>query len=198
MKDMEKQSTIRPLALLLTVLSGLARLLPHPPNFTPVGSMSLFAGARLGGWWAYLAPLAMMAITDPLLHLLFGIPGYTKASPFIYGSFMVNVWIGRRLAVSGSPIRIGAAAFLCSLQFFVVTNFVVWYGSRFYAHTMAGLAECFSAAIPFWGRTLAGDLLFTAVLFGLHAVLSRRVAWAERAELHADLHTDQNGKLRTA
>jgi hypothetical protein len=51
---------------------------------------------------------------------------------------------------------------------------------------MAGLAECFSAAIPFWGRTLAGDLLFTAVLFGLHAVLSRRVALAE------------NGRLRTA
>jgi hypothetical protein len=181
---MEKQqNTIRPLALLLTILSGLARLLPHPPNFTPVGSMSLFAGARLRGWWAYLVPLAMMAITDPLLHLLFGMPGYTKASPFIYGSFMINVWIGRKLAVSENPIRIGGAAFLCSLQFFVITNLAVWYGSTFYAHTMAGLAECFGAAIPFWGRTLAGDLVFTAIIFGLHAVLSRRVATAERAEL---------------
>jgi hypothetical protein len=180
---MEKQSTIRPLALLLTILSGLARLLPHPPNFTPVGSMSLFAGARLRGWWAYLVPLAMMAITDPLLHLLFGVPGYTKASPFIYGSFLINVWIGRKLAVSESPIRIGGAAFICSLQFFLITNFAVWYGSRFYAQSMAGLAACYSAAIPFWGRTLAGDLVFTAVLFGLHAFLSRRIALAERAEL---------------
>ena len=183
MKDMEKQSTIRPLALLLTILSGLARLLPHPPNFTPVGSMSLFAGARLRGWWAYLVPLAMMAITDPLLHLLFGIPGYTKASPFIYGSFLINVWIGRKLAVSESPIRIGGAAFLCSLQFFLITNFAVWYGSSSYPQTGAGLAACYSAAIPFWGRTLAGDLVFTAVLFGLHAFLSRRVAPAERVEL---------------
>jgi hypothetical protein len=182
---MEKQSKIRPLALLLTILSGLARLLPHPPNFTPVGSMSLFAGARLRGWWAYLVPLAMMAITDPLLHLLFGIPGYTKASPFIYGSFLINVWIGRKLAVSESPIRIGGAAFLCSLQFFLITNFAVWYGSRFYPQTAAGLATCYSEAIPFWGRTLAGDLVFTAVLFGLHAFLSRRVAHAERVELQA-------------
>jgi len=180
---MEKQSTIRPLALLLTILSGLARLLPHPPNFTPVGSMSLFAGARLRGWWAYLVPLAMMAITDPLLHLLFGIPGYTKASPFIYGSFLINVWIGRKLAVSENPVQIGCAAFVCSLQFFLITNFAVWYGSRFYQHSLTGLAECYSSAIPFWGRTLAGDLVFTAVLFGLHAFLSRRVAVSERVEL---------------
>jgi hypothetical protein len=179
---MEKQSSsIRPLALLLTILSGLARLLPHPPNFTPVGAMSLFAGARLRGWRAYLVPLAMMAITDPLLHVIFGIPGYTKASPFIYGSFLINVWIGRRLAVSENPIRIGGAAFLCSLQFFLVTNFALWVGTNFYAHTVAGLAECYSSAIPFWGRTLAGDLVFTAVLFGLHAVLSRRIAVSERA-----------------
>jgi hypothetical protein len=167
----------------LTILSGLARLLPHPPNFTPVGSMSLFAGARLRGWWAYLVPLAMMAVTDPLLHAIFGIPGYTKASPFIYASFMVNVWIGRKLAVSENPVRIGAAAFACSLQFFLVTNFAVWFGSNFYAHSLAGLATCYSEAIPFWGRTLAGDLVFTAVLFGLYAWLSRRVARDERAEL---------------
>jgi hypothetical protein len=180
---MERQSKIRPLALVLTILSGLARLLPHPPNFTPVGAMSLFAGARLRGWWAYLVPLAMMAITDPLLHLMFGIPGYTKASPLIYASFLFNVWIGRRLAVSENPIRIGAAAFLCSLQFFVVTNFAVWYGSTFYAHSVAGLTECYSAAIPFWGRTLAGDLVFAGILFGLHAWLSRRVALDERPQL---------------
>jgi hypothetical protein len=182
---MEHQNKIRPLALLLTILSGLVRLLPHPPNFTPVGGMSLFAGARLSGWRAYLVPLAMMAITDPLLHAIFGIPGYTTMSPLIYASFMVNVWIGRRLAVSENPIRIGAAAFLCSLQFFVVTNFADWMFSPFhtYARTPAGLAECLIAGIPFWGRTLAGDLVFTGVLFGLHAWLSRRVATSERIEM---------------
>jgi hypothetical protein len=93
------------------------------------------------------------------------------------------VWIGRKLAVSESPIRIGGAAFICSLQFFLITNFAVWYGSGFYEQSMAGLAACYTAAIPFWGRTLAGDLIFTAVLFGLHAFLSRRIAMAERAEL---------------
>ena len=183
MNELEQPSNIRPLALVLTILSGMARLLPHPPNFTPVGSMSLFAGARLRGWWAYLVPLAMMAITDPLLHAIFGIPGYTKLSPVIYASFLINVWIGRKLAVSENPIRIGGAAYLCSMQFFLVTNFAVWIGSNFYPHTGEGLIACYVSAIPFWGRTLAGDLLFTAVIFGLHAFLSRRIAPSERPEL---------------
>jgi hypothetical protein len=41
----------RPLALNLTVLTGmilavaLTRLIPHPPNFSPVEAMALFGGA---------------------------------------------------------------------------------------------------------------------------------------------------------
>jgi hypothetical protein len=42
------------------------------------------------------------------------------------------------------------------------------------------LATCYSAAIPFFGRTLASDLIFTGVLFGLHAWLSRTIAARER------------------
>lgn len=177
---MEQQSRFKPLAL--TVVSGFARLVPHPPNFTPVGGMSLFAGAKLPGWQAYLVPLLIMAITDPLLHFLFGVPGYTALSPFIYASFMLNVLIGRTLLKSSdSPIRIGGAAFLCSLQFFLITNLGVWAGSHFYPHTAAGLATCYSAALPFFGRTLGGDLFFTAVLFGLYNLLGRRHPQLQRA-----------------
>jgi hypothetical protein len=34
--------------------------------------MSLFAGARLPVWQACLVPLALMAITDPILNLFYG------------------------------------------------------------------------------------------------------------------------------
>jgi len=59
-----QKNTARPLAMGLTVLGALARLLPHPPNFAPVGSLSLYAGGRLRGWQAYLLPLVLMAATD--------------------------------------------------------------------------------------------------------------------------------------
>ena len=58
-----QKETARPLAIGFTVLGALARLLPHPPNFAPVGSLSLYAGGRLRGWQAYLLPLPTLAIT---------------------------------------------------------------------------------------------------------------------------------------
>jgi hypothetical protein len=164
---------IRPLAISLTVLGALARLAPHPPNFAPVGGMSLYAGARLRGWQAFALPLLLMAVTDPLLG------GYSVATPFIYLSFLINVAIGRLVRTTESPWRIAAVVLPCSAQFFLLSNFGTWLG-HFYPHTLAGLAQCYVAAIPFFGRTLASDFLYTAILFGLHAWLSRGFRSAER------------------
>lgn len=171
---MHRGKNVRPLALSLTVVGALARLAPHAPNFTPVGGMSLYAGARLRGWQAFALPLLLMAVTDPLVG------GYSIASPFIYLSFLINVWLGRRLLqASESPLRIGAVCLVCSGQFFLLSNFGTWLG-HMYPHTLSGLALCYTAAIPFFGRTLAGDLLYSGALFGLHAWLSRSLLAAER------------------
>ncbi|HEY1341551.1 MAG TPA: DUF6580 family putative transport protein [Bryobacteraceae bacterium] len=175
-----QNNTARPLALGLTVLGAVARILPHPPNFAPVGGLSLFAGGRLRGWQAFLLPLVLMAVTDPLLG------GYTLATPFVYGSFLINVWIGTHLRSTTNPLAIGAAATVGSLQFFLLSNLPSWFAGTMYPHTLAGLGQCYVAAIPFYGRTLASDLLYSAALFGLHALLSRRVSQGERvAAAHA-------------
>jgi hypothetical protein len=52
------------------------------------------APARLAG---LSAPLVLMAITDLLLG------GYSVATPFIYLSFLITVWIGRRLQSTENP-----------------------------------------------------------------------------------------------
>ena len=164
-----QNNTSRPLAVGLTILGMLARLVPHAPNFTPVGGVSLFAGGRLNGWKAYALPLVLMLVTDPLVG------GYSFSTPFVYASFLIYVWIGSRLRGSQNPLAIGAAATAGSLQYFVITNFGVWLGSTTtYAHTAAGLMACYVAAIPFYGRTLLADLFYSAALFGAYALLSRR------------------------
>ena len=170
-----QKNTARPLAIGLTVLGALARLLPHPPNFAPVGSLSLYAGGRLRGWQAYLLPLVLMAATDPLVG------GYSFATPFIYFSFLINVWIGSRLRNTENPKWIASAALLGSAQFFLLSNFAMWVAPHgLYGHSFSGLVTCYVAAIPFFRNTLLADLLFTAVAFGLHAVLSRVVVRSER------------------
>ena len=174
---MQNQRQSRPLTLGLTLLSALGRLVPHAPNVTPLGGSCLFAGSRVAGLWAYLLPLAVMIATDPFVG------GYTRISPVIYASFMISVWIGRRMLRTVTPVRVGGAAFLCSLQFFVLTNLAVWGGGimshhPFYAANLGGLVTCYIEALPFWGRTLAGDLLYSGAIFGLYALLSRRTASA--------------------
>jgi len=165
------QNTTSRQAVGLTILGMLARLVPHAPNFTPVGGVSLFAGGRLSGWKAYLLPLVLMLVTDPLVG------GYSFSTPFVYASFLIYVWIGSLLRGSQNPIAIGAAATAGSIQFFLITNFAVWLGSAVtYPHTPAGLLACYVAAIPFYGRTLLSDLFYSAALYGAFALLNRRVA----------------------
>jgi hypothetical protein len=178
---MTKNTSWRPVALSLTVLGGLARLVPHPPNFAPVGAASMFSGARLPVWQAYLVPLALMAVTDPILGAFYGVRPYSIATLFIYASFLVSVWLGRRLRATQSWSRIGAFSIANSVQFFFISNFGTWLGSHGYPRTAAGLADCYVAAIPFFAYTLAGDLFYTAIIFGLYAWLTRNVAARERA-----------------
>src|SRR5579863_9725016 len=113
---MTLNSNWRPVALSLTVLGAIVRLLPHPPNFAPVGATSLFAGARLPVWQAYLVPLALMAITDPILASIHHVSAYAPYQVFVYGSFLVAVWLGRRLRSTESITRIAGLSVINSMQ----------------------------------------------------------------------------------
>jgi hypothetical protein len=173
----QKKTGFQPLALTLTVLAALLRLVPHPPNFAPVGSVALFGGARLRGWQAYFVPLAVMLMTDPLRSRMEGgYPAYSWVTFVIYAAFLINVLLGRLfLRNSSSPLRIAGVAVAGSLQFYLITNFPSWASSgSLYPHTWSGLIACYVAALPFFGRTVLADLFYSGVLFSAYALLSRR------------------------
>jgi hypothetical protein len=161
------------------VWAGLWRLVPHWPNFTPVGGLALFAGARLRLWQAFALPLAVMAASDLLLWAAFGKAAF---DPWVYASFALNVLLGRWLLRKGRAWRIPVVSLIASLQFFVLSNFGTWAGGTIYPRTLAGLGACFAAALPFAGDwrtdgtpfffgTVAGDLACSALFFGLYAVI---------------------------
>jgi hypothetical protein len=157
--------------LLTAILAAAAlRLVPHPPNFTPIGAMALFSGAYLGrrGAVALAAPLGALFLSDLVL-------GFYRGMPTVYFSVALIVIIGWMALRRVSPIRVGGAAIASSVLFFVLTNFGMWLSSGFYPHTLAGLEACYIAAIPFFQNTVAGDLFYAAVLFGGFALLERTV-----------------------
>ena len=180
-----ERSNWRPAALSLTVFGAVLRLLPHPPNFAPVGATSVFAGARLPVWQAYLVPIALLAVTDPIINAGYGLPWFDGSRLWVYASFLVSVWIGRHVRKTESALRIGAAVLLSAVQFFVITNFGTWAAGRMYPHTAAGLATCYVAALPFFGWTLLGDATYAVLLFGAHAWLTRTIAVRERIAIAA-------------
>lgn len=179
----QTKTGFQPLAFTLTVGAALLRLVPHPPNFAPVGSVALFGGAKLRGWQAYVVPLAVMLMTDPIRSRLEGgYAAYSSATLVIYTAFLINVVLGRLfLRSSSSPWRIASVAVAGSIQFYLITNFPSWWASdSLYAHTWSGLVACYVAALPFFGRTLLADLLYSGILFSAYALLSRRVASEHR------------------
>lgn len=151
----------RLVALLSAIAAAAAlRLVPHPPNFSPIDAMALFSGAYLGRRGiAFVAPLAALFLSDLVL-------GFYHGVATVYATVALIVVIGWWLSSKRTPLRIGAAAIMSSVTFFVITNFGMWLFSGFYPVTYAGLVACYAAAIPFFQNTVAGDLFYSVLLFG--------------------------------
>ncbi|HLJ74288.1 MAG TPA: DUF6580 family putative transport protein [Thermoanaerobaculia bacterium] len=155
------------LALSLVVAGVVLRVIPHPWNFAPIGAIALFGGARFDRrWMAIVLPLITMLIGDAFI-------GFHSAMPVIYATYGLIAVIGMFLRDRRRIAAIGGASLLSSTIFYVTTNFDVWARGTTYAKTAAGLVTCYLAAIPFFERTVASDLLFSAIFFGVFAAVER-------------------------
>lgn len=161
---------LRFLVLVGMVLGAAAcRLIPHPPNFTPLGAMALFGGACFADRrTAFLVPLLAMFLSDLAIGGLSGSlsVGLHRLIPVVYGSFALIVCLGFWLRGRRKPLPIAGATLAGSVLFFVVTNFGVWALGSWYPKTWEGLVACYVAAIPFFYNTLLGDAVYATVLFG--------------------------------
>ena len=155
------------IAIGLILLIVFSRLIPHPPNFTPV----------LGGGALLRHPIHAPLLT-PFWFRLLGM----AAGDLVLG-FHDQVWavyLARRpvrrararwmLSPPGVLATLGAGVSGSAL-FFLLTNFAVWLQGDFYPMTTAGLLACYVAAIPFFHHTLIATLLFGIALFGLSRLL---------------------------
>lgn len=144
------------------------RLVPHPVNFSPVGAVALFSGAYLSRRWMALAvPLLILLLSD--LYL-----GFHSTVAFVYGGFALSVLVGCALQNKISVKSILAGSVGSSLIFFVVSNFGVWMMQDLYPKNAGGLMACFVAALPFFQNSLVSTVIYSAALFGLFELASRR------------------------
>lgn len=172
------------LAYLFVVLSVALRFVALPVAFTSVAASLLYFGARQPRRRLWI-PLLLLVAADVVLTKL------VYAYPLSADHLVTWLWyaailmLGGTLKENSGALRVGGAALAASLSFFLLSNFAVWAVWAMYPKTLAGLAACYVAALPFFRHSLAGDLFFTVAFFGLGALLEgarSRVA-AERVSL---------------
>ena len=144
----------------MVLAAAAVRLLPHPPNFTPIAALALFGGASFDSKpAAFLVPLGALFLSDL-------VTGFYATMPIVYGSFVLITCLGFWVRRRHNLTRLALATIGGALLFFVVTNLGFWLFEAYYPQTFAGFVECYVAAIPFFRNTLLSDIFYSALLFG--------------------------------
>jgi hypothetical protein len=170
------------LAYLYILLAVAMRLLliPHPWNFTPVTAALLYFGAR-GSRRQMWLPLILLVGADLWLDKHYSYP-FSWDLFFTWGWYAAILFLGTALRKNAKPLPIAGAALAGSVSFFLISNFGVWAATNIYAKTLAGLMTCYAAGLPFFRRTLEGDLFYTAVMFGLPVVAAAIARWMSKPQ----------------
>ena len=150
--------------ILAITVAAFTRLLPHPPNFSPLAAMALFGGVYFSKKYALVIPLIVLFISDLFL-------GFHSTIPFVYGSFLITGAIGLWLKKHQDYKSILIGTLLSSVLFFIITNFGVWLVGNLYQKNITGLIQSYIMAIPFFRYTLIGDLFYTGIFFGSYQII---------------------------
>lgn len=174
--------TTGPLVLAgMIVLAALSRLLPHPPNFSPIEAVALFGGAYFANrLWALAVPLLAMLVSDIVLGMVNGglYADYFLNAHFaaIYASIVLCGLLGFALRGRVNGGNVLGASLAGSVLFFLLTNFAVWLGAdSAVSPVCTKLGACYVAGLPFFQWTVLGTLFYAAILFGGFALLRAKL-----------------------
>lgn len=185
MKTAEKNNISWIIGGSLILAAAFSRLIPHPYNFSPIAGMALLGGATIGRKaWAFILPVGALFLSDLAFQLFTGVPGFYGWGQVVnYGAFALIVVLGMTLLRRIRVQNIILASVAASALFFVLSNFGVWLfagGMPPYTHDGAGLLNTFLLGIPFFGNTVAGDLVYTGLLFGAYTAIAGLLASRKR------------------
>lgn len=147
-------------------IAALTRFIPHPPNFTAIGGIALFAGACIPNkWLSLLLPITVMLITDAII-------GFHDTLGAVYLSFSLITMIGWMMRDRQNILGFVGTSITASILFFVITNSAVWLAGFWssvpigYPKSIDGLILALNAGIPFFSSTLISQFAYGTLFFG--------------------------------
>ena len=156
----------------LILFASFTRIIPHMPNFTPIGAMALFGGAYLKNkYHALIIPIASLWISDLIINnFIFSFysdfawfyPGFL----WQYASFILIIIVGYFFLKKLNFKNVFISTIFSSVLFFIITNFGVWLSGTMYSLDLQGLITCYFMALPFFKGTVLGFICYSTFLFG--------------------------------
>ena len=145
--------------LFISGILALGRLIPHPPNFTPILATAIYTPYIINDKWiAMLIPLSAMFIADIII-------GFHPYMLWVYGAIGISTLLSYwSMRFNKKYIQLAIMTLVSSILFFVITNFAVWAIWDYYPKTFDGLIICYTMAIPFFQNTLLGTIIYTALI----------------------------------
>lgn len=183
---MKDKKNLKNLTLIIGLigLAAVTRLLPHPPNFTPLAGMALFAAAVFKQrWLPYVLVFAAYFFSDFILNNLFlrafypqeqGLIWFTSGWMYIYGAMALIIGLGSLVLRKVSWMRTSMSAIGAAFIFYFISNIGVWLmPAGMYSQDLSGLVACYLAGLPFLGWTILGNLFFSYILFGSYSYMTK-------------------------
>ena len=164
---------------IIILLAAFTRIMPHPPNFSPMAAIGLFGAAHFAKkWQAFFIPLIGIWVSDLVIN---NYVYSSSSSNFVwfysgfywqYISYILIIFAGLFIFNRGISLTKTFGGMISSSGiFFLVSNFGVWAGGTMYPKNFGGLITCYAAGVPFIHNTIISDVLFTTVLFGTYYLL---------------------------
>ena len=144
-------------ALILSV--SLSRIIPHPPNFTPIISLAIIGPFLFRNLYLCIfCILCSMIISDFFI-------GFHDGLLQIYLIITLICILFDKFKKKVNSINLLYLSFSGSLIFFMLSNFNVWFFGDLYAKDINGLINCYIMAIPFFTNTLISTIIFSYLIF---------------------------------
>ena len=144
--------------IFLTTLLVLSRIIPHPPNFTPILAGIIFLPfIKRDIKFSVFVPLGGMLISDLII-------GMHSLMLWTYGPIIILSLLSYYFS-NDKASRIASLAIASPAIFYLMSNFGVWINSPMYTKDFSGLIQCYVNAIPFYASSALACILFSAAFF---------------------------------
>ncbi|MEO6251947.1 MAG: DUF6580 family putative transport protein [Ferruginibacter sp.] len=161
------------IAALLIILAALSRVFMYPYNYSSILAMAIFSGAIIKDKrLAFAMPLLAMFLADVLFELFTTAPGFWGWGQLVGYCILALITF---IAFSMKKIHVLTVAgysvgssllffFLSNSAFFVFDNPVY----HLYPQNFDGYIKSLVAGVPFLGKAVIVDLIYSGVLFGTY------------------------------